>query len=124
MAQRERLSRGAVSEPVPRPAGGQPTPPRPRQTVETHHDASVSWESHFQSISRLQQQELLALADRQGLLYAHQLPSIPNGNGTDPHRGVLPRLLAGETDHLEPVRPSLIAWVDSELDDAQREAVR
>src|SRR5262245_48072738 len=110
MSQRDRNSRGAVSEPVPRPAAGQPVLPRPRP-ADTHHDSTLGWDSHFHSLPRSQQQELLSLAERQGLLYAHQLPPVPNGNGSEPPRGSLPRLLAGELDHLEPVRPTSVSWV-------------
>jgi hypothetical protein len=83
------------------------------------------WEDLFRSASPEQQQELLALARRQGVLYAHQLP--PMGNGPRPPaegwRQLLTRLLAGQTEGLEPLRASPVAVGDAPLDEVQREAV-
>lgn len=124
MTQRERNSSSAVTEPVVRPASAQPSSLRPAPITEPARDATVSWETHFHSISLGQQQELLSLAEQQGVLYAHQLPPVTNGVCLDPIRGLLPEILAGRLDHLEPIRPSPVMVVDSELDEAQRDAVR
>jgi len=83
------------------------------------------WEDLFRSASPAQQQELMTLARRQGVLYAHQLPAVSNGSH-DPAEGcrrLLMRLLAGETEGIEPLRvpPALPGEVP--LDDLQREAV-
>src|SRR5437868_777362 len=79
-----------------------------------------SWEEFFPRLTSAQQEELLALARAQGLLYGGQLPATPNG---ETPRTALQRLLAGETKELEPVLPAPIAWYDSELDGEQRDAV-
>jgi hypothetical protein len=83
------------------------------------------WDDFFRGASPEQQQELLALARRQGVIYAHQLP--PAGNGSHPPaegwRQFLTRLLAGQTDGLEPLRVPPAAPGAAPLDDLQREAV-
>jgi hypothetical protein len=128
MTQRERHSSSVVTEPAIRPATAQPSSLRPAPAAElardTSRDAALSWETHFHSISQGQQQELLSLAEKQGVLYAHQLPPITNGLCLDPIRGLLPEILAGRLDHLEAIRPSPLTVVDSDLDETQREAVR
>jgi hypothetical protein len=79
----------------------------------------------FRGASPEQQQELLALARRQGVLYAHQLP--PATNGTAPPaegwRQLLTRLLAGQTEGLDPLRVPPAVVGESPLDDVQRDAV-
>jgi hypothetical protein len=83
------------------------------------------WEDLFRSASPEQQQELLALARRQGVLYAHQLPAVNNGSHapTQGWRQLLTRLLAGETEGLEPLRVLPAPPGEVPLDDLQREAV-
>jgi hypothetical protein len=83
------------------------------------------WEDLFRGASPEQQQELLALARRQGVLYAHQLPPLTNGvhAPADGWRQLLTRLLAGQTDGLEPLRVPPAPPGDAPLDDHQREAV-
>jgi hypothetical protein len=66
---------------------------------------------------------LLALAQRQGVLYAHQLPSSPKGARPEPVRSALAHILAGEVDQLEPLRPPALVPLDAELDEVQCEAV-
>src|SRR5262249_7682273 len=69
-------------------------------------------------------QELLALAERQGLLYFHQLPQFPtNGTPAAPDRQLFSQLLNGQTQSLEPVRPGPVDLQDIDLDPAQRDAV-
>src|SRR5205085_543002 len=81
------------------------------------------------SASPAQQVELLSLAGRQGLLYAHQLPALPNGSrhpppaDTPPAVAVLSPFLAGQTAALAPVRVPAVAVADTDLDDRQRDAV-
>jgi hypothetical protein len=83
------------------------------------------WEDLFRSASPEQQQELLALARRQGVLYAHQLPPMTNGAHppAEGWRELLTRLLAGQTEGLDPLRAPPAAPGDAPLDDVQREAV-
>src|SRR4051812_39713363 len=92
MTQRERHASPGLSATAPAdpPAPTCPTPvpelSRAGQDVAPPPRASF-WEDVFQSASPAQRQELLSLASRQGLLYAHQLPRLPNGSGSGgPHR--------------------------------------
>jgi hypothetical protein len=69
---------------------------------------------------------LLSLAERQGLLYAHQLPALDHDRGgkpADSNRALLTRLLAGQTDALEPLRVPCAPVGETPLDEVQREAV-
>src|SRR5262249_20897295 len=108
-----------VTEPAPKPAG-QPNPARPADGRES----GIAWETHFHSLPPRQQQEVLSLAERQGVLYAHQLPPISNGACTDPARGLLPAILAGRRCHLQKIRHSELTAADDEVDETKREAVR
>jgi hypothetical protein len=87
------------------------------------------WEDLYQNASPAQQQELLSLAGRQGLLYSHQLPPLNNGAragapAEETASGqLLSRLLSGNGHGLEPVRVHSVATLDAALDPAQREAV-
>jgi hypothetical protein len=135
MTQRERHASAGLSAtaPAPPPRGAPadpPAPPRPTPPPGTSPPRGSLWEDVFQGASPAQQQELLSLATRQGLLYAHQLP--PAGNGTRPHapagddlRGLnlISRLLQGHVSDLEPVRPAPVEPLDTDLDERQREAV-
>jgi hypothetical protein len=80
------------------------------------------WEEWYQRASTAQQQELVALAQRQGVLYAFQLPP-PDTTAAPPPRPLLPALLNERLDDLEPHRPAPVRVEDAELDDAQRAAV-
>jgi hypothetical protein len=74
----------------------------------------------------VQQQELLALADRQGILYYHQLPATGNGTPAapaDPARRVLAQVLSGNTRELDAVAADAVAVRDTALDATQRAAV-
>ncbi len=83
------------------------------------------WEDLFHRASPGQQQDLLALAGRQGIVYAHQVAVGENGNGAAraTRRTLLPALLNGQTKELEAVRPSPLETVDAALDPWQRAAV-
>src|SRR6266511_4307366 len=116
MTQRERQASAGLSATVsaPHPAGGATapsTPPRPGSSPESLVPRASLWEDVFRSASPAQQKELLSLAGKQGLLYAHQLPQGHNGtrpqNSADDPRGLqlLSHLLQGQTDELHPVRP-------------------
>jgi hypothetical protein len=86
--------------------------------------AGPSWQDLFTSASPSQQQELLALARRQGVLYTHQVAAADNnGSEIDRARHLLSAVLGGNAHDLAPVRVDPIAVMDTDLDDAQREAV-
>lgn len=127
MTPRERQASGTEIRGVsaaPRAAVGAALP-RPDTAVAR----TPPWEELFPSASPAQQSELLAMARRQGLLYAHQLPAPANGArppgpaDDSGSRQLLPRLLAGHVEELEPVRPGPVEVYDRELDPHQREAV-
>lgn len=110
MTRRERLLPPTTSQGSGRPAPSA-APPR--------------WEEFFQAASPVRQQELLALARRQGLLYAHQLTTAGNGApDPQPLRRWLDDLLAGRLESLPPVGfGDPPAFADTALDSSQREAV-
>jgi len=111
-----------VSEPAPRPASGQAAPQRP-QPAQPSATPPARWEDLFRGATPAQQSELLSLAARQGVLYAHQLPPVASNGAADPNRHFLAQLLAGRSEELDPVRPRPIEVTDAALDDIQREAV-
>src|SRR5262245_44747668 len=88
----------------------------------------LSWEDYFRHASPAQQKELLALARRQGLLYAHQLPPCGNGHAaTDTDRtarwNTLNHLLINQRADLEPAAETAFEPFDTALDAHQRQAV-
>jgi hypothetical protein len=122
MTQRDRQASGgvfgtALAAPLGQPASNAATGPGLAAPP-----ASL-WEELFCNASPAQQQELLALAGQQGVLYAHQLPPPPNGSTGDRPRHLLNRLLAGQYRDLEPVRAAPIVATDPDLDESQRDAV-
>jgi hypothetical protein len=123
MTQRERHASGGVSDVPLKEVRG--TDRASSVATEAVAPAPALWEELFRSASPEQRQELLALARRQGVLYAHQLP--PAGNGSAPPaegwRQLLTRLLAGQTEGLEPLRVPPAHPGEAPLDDLQREAV-
>ncbi|MCI0457065.1 MAG: AAA domain-containing protein [Gemmataceae bacterium] len=133
MTQRERQASAGLSATVstPHPAGGTTAPPLPRPgpSQESLAPRASLWEDVFRSASPAQQKELLSLAGKQGLLYAHQLPPATNGSrpqsSPDDPRGLqlLARLLQGQTDELQPIRPEPLDPFDRALDPRQRQAV-
>ncbi len=122
MTQRERQASGgtqaapwrALGHPALLPSGASPEP-RPASTP--------LWEDLCRSVSPAQQMELLALAERQGVLYSHQLPTGGNGTPRDRGRQLLTQLLSGHTEALEPFHPAPVDVHDAALDARQREAV-
>src|SRR5262249_23534762 len=120
MSRREALASG-LAEKVPRPSGS--TVPSGPVAAPPGSSRLRSWEETFLAASQEQQQELLALAQTQGLIYAHQIPKALNG--TEPASGPLSlsQLLSGQTDSLEPLRCQPVAVHDVQLDLNQREAV-
>jgi hypothetical protein len=124
MTQRDRHVSGGVSDvPLKEVPGSDRT--APGATADGAAPGPLPWEELFRSASPEQQQELLALARRQGVVYAHQLPPQNNGSHAPAGGGrtVLTRLLAGQTEGLQPLRVPPAAPGEAPLDDLQREAV-
>lgn len=129
MNQRERQAPGGMAAAVL----GRPTPvesaPRLGPTGEVSSRRDPLWENVFPQTSPSQQAELLALAARQGLLYAHQLPktnSRPRATGqpeNNQRHHLLVQLLAGQTGDLQPLRAPAVTLHDTALDASQAEAV-
>src|SRR5262245_17282056 len=118
MTARDRQASGGVSL-AARPAAASARAGSPSGNGERE---LLLWEDLFSILPPAGQEELLALAARQGLLYAHQLPPV------DPsvllqRRQFLAHLLAGKAGELSAVTASPVACLDGELDAAQREAV-
>ncbi|HVS34250.1 MAG TPA: AAA domain-containing protein, partial [Gemmataceae bacterium] len=104
---------------------------RERHTPEAGaaaQQAGCTWDELFPSLAPARQQELLALAGREGILYAAQL-SIPNGPqpgagaAAPGRRTLLPALLNGQLHDLPPLQPRPVECCDAALDAAQRDAV-
>ncbi len=74
-------------------------------------------------MSPAQQRELLSLAQRQGILYFHQLPAPANGPPAEQTRPLLGQLLSGSSGDLQPLRPPGVEVSDTALDACQRDAV-
>ena len=117
MTSRERQASGGVTL-AARPV---PTLPRAGSAAAASDPCFPLWEDLYRSASPNQQTELLALAARQGLLYAHQLPPL-DPSALLQRRQFLPNLLAGKLD-LTPAAVDPVAVADAALDAAQREAV-
>lgn len=123
MTQRKRQAAGGVTDAGPRPAVGSDVACSSGLPA-TPNTNSPLWDEWFQNTSPQQRRELLALAARQGLVYAHQVPaSSGNGHTRDARRSFLGQILAGKTDELEPLRTEPVAILDDALDAVQREAV-
>jgi hypothetical protein len=124
MTQRERQASGGVSATVPTIPAGQA-----RTGSLADLARPLPWEALFQAIPPTQRGELLALAARQGLLFAHQLPPPSNGSPIrtdDAPPGTsqfLSALLKGQIGQLRPSTGPAIDHVDSALCPRQREAV-
>jgi hypothetical protein len=65
----------------------------------------------------------LGLAQRQGVLYAHQIPAVNNGKPAEHARQWVDRLLRGDASTLSAHRPGPLTPVDRDLDEMQLEAV-
>src|SRR5207249_2574970 len=104
MTQRNRKApSGVLARAAPAPAVVEP----PRAGPAPPAGTGQTWEDLFRHASPSQQQELLELARRQGLIYAHQLPVLTNGSktalaGNHDSWNCLNKLLGGRTDHLSP----------------------
>lgn len=91
--------------------------------------AAFAWEDWFRQATTAQQAEALAMAQRQGYVYAHQLPAPSNGatqhspTSAGDGIGLLRALLAGTADALPAVRARALEAIDRSLTHAQRQAV-
>lgn len=105
------------------------TPAPLRNGQEAPGPRKLPWQELFQGFSADQQADLLVLAARQGLIYAHQVPAQVNGIKSKPTQENLPqlqilsRLLAGACEGFTPVQVQTRLVVDEGLDQLQREAV-
>src|SRR5437762_2373270 len=122
MMQRERAASGEA-ETVSRPPGSARAPNHPSMPPATLGHRAPLWEDLYRAIPPEQQRELLTLAERQGVLYAHQLPVTSNGTVVDEDHSLLARLLNGTVSELSPLHADPVDVGDSELDPVQREAV-
>src|SRR5438105_3556234 len=78
MTQRERVAPEAASEPVSTlPASALPV--RLDPPARTAAGKTLTWDEIYASATPAQQSELLALAQRQGILYHHHLPPALRG---------------------------------------------
>src|SRR5262249_3432547 len=100
-----------------------------RNGADSAAPRALRWEEWLQSASSAQRTEMLALAARQGLLYANQIPIPAQGQKnkasleSPPRAQVLARLVAGLTEDLAPFAIPPLTFFDSDLDRVQREAV-
>jgi hypothetical protein len=114
MTQRERHTPDGGAHPSP-PCVSQTAPPSP---------TAAGWEDWFRRAAPEQQRDLLALALRQGILYASQLP-VPSPRtriASDGSPLLLSSLLNGQAP-AEPLRAPDIRVEDRALDSVQRQAV-
>src|SRR4051794_16841647 len=107
MTSRERPATGGATL-ADRPASARPAAPGADRELP-------SWEDLYRGLPPEQQQELLALAARQGLLYAHQLPPV------DPvllqqRRQFFTQLVAGKAGALAPLACPAVEIQDDGLD--------
>src|SRR5262245_37686536 len=77
------------------------------------------WEALYLATPPARREELVALARRQGVLHAHQVPA----DAAAPRPGLLAALLGGQAGELTPFRPPPFEPDDRDLDADQREAV-
>jgi len=117
MAQPERQVSAEEKHAVNRGASGSAPLAAPGKPLKK----SASWEDVFLAASPSQQAQLLALAERQGLLYGHQLPHLTNGQPRDQVQRFLKRVFTGSTHDLTPVRAEHLPAAD--LDEHQCDAV-
>lgn len=124
MSQRERRATGeqavlatpAVLESVPVGSAG-----------EVSARGELCWESFFAQATPVQQGELLALATRQGLVYAQQLPKVAANQRPIQAEGgkhnLLTQVASGQTGDLPLLRAPTATLFDAALDASQTEAV-
>src|SRR5207249_11395577 len=98
MTQRHSPALGGGTPAALRPAASPP----PHQAASIHAEGAVnssgSWEEFYRNLPPAEQRAFIALAQRQGLLYAHQLHSPTNGVPGDSGGEVLAHLLSGRSE--------------------------
>src|SRR5690242_4179942 len=102
MIHQERAASGAADA-VARPAGHRQQPAVPEGAGGTRTHQGPLWEDLYRAISPEHQRELLSLAERQGILYAYQLPVISNGTTAEMSQKSLARVLNGDVGELQPL---------------------
>ncbi len=128
MSQRERQASGGQAATVLAPPVVVELP-RLGPVAEVGARRELPWERLFSQATPAQQAELLALAARQGLVYAQQLPKVAAGPRTaaqadqGQRHHLLTQLAAGQTGDLQPLRAPAVALADDALDASQAEAV-
>ncbi|MBM4070028.1 MAG: hypothetical protein FJ271_13910 [Planctomycetes bacterium] len=101
---------------------------RPTLSHEAHN-RSLQWDELFLHATPAQRSELLSLARKQGLLYAHQLPVYANGKKSVTHHDdhgqlrALSNLATVPPERWQPVEPVDFVPIDESLDAGQRQAV-
>lgn len=94
---------------------------------QANSQLSLLWVEWFRRADANQRAQMLSLAKRQGLLYAHQLPALANGAkafaATEHPFISLTKLLAGQAEDLLAFDCPQVTLVDAELDPLQQEAV-
>jgi hypothetical protein len=83
------------------------------------------WQDIFPRLSKQTQIELLALAERQGVVYAEQFPKECRGawNDRDPNDSAAISVLRGRVENLKPLQLAPAKVDDESLDAEQRQAV-
>jgi hypothetical protein len=115
MTQRERPSLETAEAPACGPA--------PLAPVVFAASASPSfWEQWYAQAGPEQRQQVLELARQQGVLCSTQLPAV---QPAAPQRSLIADLLAGVSvrDRIEPLEPSPLDPIDTQLDEVQHQAV-
>lgn len=81
------------------------------------------WADYCQKATAAQQEELIALAGRQGILYTHQLPILKNGSAGPGVSHLLSHVLNGQIQELPSFPSAAFEPSDDALDEVQREAI-
>src|SRR5438128_2309720 len=104
MTHGERFGSGGITSTASRPTTGHDSPSRSEAVTVAAAQRALPWDELFARATAAQQDDLLALARRQGFVYGHQLPIITNGVSTFTDRAdsLLQNLLAGRVDALQP----------------------
>src|SRR5437588_12111296 len=112
MTQRERHASAGLSATVAAPItiGAAAATLLPPRAADGNGSKEVWWEELYRSASPAQQQELLTLAGRQGLLYAHQLPAPAPVGGRSEDRP--PTGAAGDSRNLRLLSQALTGQVE------------
>lgn len=98
-------------------------------SAEANSSRAVQWDELFLHATPAQRSELLALAQRQGLIYAHQLPALANGKKPAPlledqgRLNLLANLQSHPPERWQSVVPEAVTPCDEALDCWQRQAV-